>query len=163
MYSYHIWRAWYNGSYTMMAKPIRALGLHYPMMQFFIRYIVRLRFPCTKSNPYPLTRMLFFFPASHTASNLWRLSDIEQFMFFLQAKTKDSQCIKHSGIRTLKNIVLLSRQIKLVVMLGSNATLKAFQLDQGKSNNIFPVLLLQKKKKRRRRKMQGWHIEQLDG
>ena len=68
-------------------------------------------------------------------------------MFFLQAKTKDSQCIKHSGIRTLKNIVLLSRQIKLVVM-PSNATLKAFQLDQGKSNNIFPVLLLQKKKKK---------------
>ena len=30
-YSYHIWRAWYNGSYTMMAKPIRALELYYPM------------------------------------------------------------------------------------------------------------------------------------
>ena len=29
----------------------------------------------------------------------------------------------------------------------SNATLKAFQLDWGESNNIFPVLLLQKKKK----------------
>ena len=25
-----------NGSYTMMAKPIRALELHYPMIQFFI-------------------------------------------------------------------------------------------------------------------------------
>ena len=24
-----IWRAWYNGSYTMVAKPIRALELHY--------------------------------------------------------------------------------------------------------------------------------------
>ena len=69
-------------------------------------------------------------------------------MFFLQAKTKDSQCIKHSGIRTLKNIVLLSRHIKLVVM-PSNATLKAFQLDWGKSNNIFPVLLLQKKKEKK--------------
>ena len=34
--SYHIWRAWYNGSYTMMAKPIRALELHYPMSQFLI-------------------------------------------------------------------------------------------------------------------------------
>ena len=30
--SYHIWRAWYNGSYTMMAKPIRTLELHYPMI-----------------------------------------------------------------------------------------------------------------------------------
>ena len=29
-----IWRAWYNGSYTMMAKPIRALELHYPMIHF---------------------------------------------------------------------------------------------------------------------------------
>ena len=75
-------------------------------------------------------------------------------MFFLQAKTKDSQCIKHSGIRTLKNIVLLSRHIKLVVM-PSNATLKAFQLDQGKSNNIFPVLLLQKKKKKKKKKNAG--------
>ena len=28
------WGAWYNGSYTMMAKPIRALELHYPMIQF---------------------------------------------------------------------------------------------------------------------------------
>ena len=25
-----------NGSYTMMAKPIRALELHYPMIQFLI-------------------------------------------------------------------------------------------------------------------------------
>ena len=29
-------RAWYNGSYTMMAEPIRALELHYPMIQFLI-------------------------------------------------------------------------------------------------------------------------------
>jgi len=33
----------------------------------------------------------------------------------------------------------------------SNATLKAFQLDWGKLNNIFPVLLLQKKKRRRKK------------
>ena len=32
--------AWYNGSYTMMAKPIRALELHYPMIQFLIIPIV---------------------------------------------------------------------------------------------------------------------------
>ena len=35
---YHIWRAWYNGSYAVMAKPIRALELHYPMIQFSIKY-----------------------------------------------------------------------------------------------------------------------------
>ena len=50
-----------------------------------------------------------------------------------------------------KYSVLLRRHIKLVLM-PSNATLKAFQLDWGKSNNTFTVLLLQKK---RRRKMQG--------
>ena len=43
-YSYHIWRAWYNGSYTMMAKPIRALELHYPMIQFSIITNTRLLF-----------------------------------------------------------------------------------------------------------------------
>ena len=26
----------YNVSYTMMAKPIRALELHYPMIQFLV-------------------------------------------------------------------------------------------------------------------------------
>ena len=35
-YIYHISRAWYNGSYTMMAKPIRALELHHPMIQFLL-------------------------------------------------------------------------------------------------------------------------------
>ena len=35
-HSYHFWRASYNGSYTMMAKPVRALELHYPMIQFLI-------------------------------------------------------------------------------------------------------------------------------
>ena len=29
--------SWYNGSYTMMAKPIKTLELHYPMIQFLIK------------------------------------------------------------------------------------------------------------------------------
>ena len=29
-------RAWYNGSYTMAAKPIKSLELHYTMIQFLI-------------------------------------------------------------------------------------------------------------------------------
>ena len=33
-----IWRAWYNGSYTMMAKPIKTLELQYPVFQFLIIY-----------------------------------------------------------------------------------------------------------------------------
>ena len=36
-YSYQIiWRARYSSSYTMMAKPIRALELHYPIIKFLI-------------------------------------------------------------------------------------------------------------------------------
>ena len=31
-----IWKAWCNGSHTMIAKPIRALDLHYPMIQILI-------------------------------------------------------------------------------------------------------------------------------
>ena len=37
-----IWRAWQNASHTMMAKPIRALELHYPMVQFLIKKFI----PC---------------------------------------------------------------------------------------------------------------------
>ena len=29
-------RAWYNGSYTMAAKPIKSLEWHYTMIQFLI-------------------------------------------------------------------------------------------------------------------------------
>ena len=39
-------RAWYNGSYTMAAKPIKSLELHYTMIQFLIiwcyRNVIRL-------------------------------------------------------------------------------------------------------------------------
>ena len=34
-YTEHIWRSWYNCSCTMMAKPIKTLELHYPMIHFF--------------------------------------------------------------------------------------------------------------------------------
>jgi len=35
-HSYHICRAWYNGSYAMATKPIKFLELHYTMTQFLI-------------------------------------------------------------------------------------------------------------------------------
>ena len=35
---FHIWRAWYSSSYTIMAKPIRALELNYPQIQFLIKW-----------------------------------------------------------------------------------------------------------------------------
>ena len=41
---FHIWRAWYNGSYTMMAKPIRALELQYSIIQFLIISVSRANF-----------------------------------------------------------------------------------------------------------------------
>ena len=31
---------WYNGSYTMAAKPIKSLELHYTMIQFLIITII---------------------------------------------------------------------------------------------------------------------------
>ena len=36
-YTYHICRAWYNGSYTMATKPIKFLELHYTMIQFLVK------------------------------------------------------------------------------------------------------------------------------
>ena len=33
-------RAWYNGSYTMAAKPIKYLELYYTMIQFLIIFII---------------------------------------------------------------------------------------------------------------------------
>ena len=32
---------WYNGSYTMAAKPIKSLELHYTTIQFLIKLINR--------------------------------------------------------------------------------------------------------------------------
>ena len=40
-YTDHICRAWYNSSYTMTAKPIKMLELHYPMIQFSIIVYIR--------------------------------------------------------------------------------------------------------------------------
>ena len=36
LYYPQIFRAWYNGSYTMIAKPMKTFELHYPMIQFLI-------------------------------------------------------------------------------------------------------------------------------
>ena len=33
-------QAWYNGSYTMAAKPIKTLELHYTMIQFLINTFI---------------------------------------------------------------------------------------------------------------------------
>ena len=39
-YAYYICRLWYNGSYTIMAKPIKRLELHYQMTQFLIKVLI---------------------------------------------------------------------------------------------------------------------------
>ena len=36
-------RPWYNGSYTMAAKPIKSLELHYTMIQFLIILLIRIK------------------------------------------------------------------------------------------------------------------------
>ena len=41
-------RAWYNCSYTMAAKPIKTLYLHYTMIQFLIGYLSSVRNMNTK-------------------------------------------------------------------------------------------------------------------
>ena len=35
-YARHFCRSWYNIHHTMMAKPMKTLELHYPMIQFSI-------------------------------------------------------------------------------------------------------------------------------
>ena len=35
-HTHAICRSWYNGSYAMMAKPMKSLELHYPMIHFLI-------------------------------------------------------------------------------------------------------------------------------
>ena len=76
-------------------------------------------------------------------------------MFFLQAKTKDSPCIKHSDIRTLKNIVFYTEQTFKLVVMPSNATLKAFQLDWGEIKQYFSSSFAAKKKKKKKKKNAG--------
>ena len=41
-YTYHICRAWYNGSYTMATKPIKFLEVHYTMTQFLIYIYIHI-------------------------------------------------------------------------------------------------------------------------
>ena len=43
-------QAWYNGSYTMAAKPIKSLELHYTMIQFLImrKYKTPFNFRCCR-------------------------------------------------------------------------------------------------------------------
>ena len=43
VYARYFCRAWYNGSYTMMVKPMKTLELHYPMIQFLIISATRFR------------------------------------------------------------------------------------------------------------------------
>ena len=59
----------YNGSFTMMAKPNRALELHYPMIQFLIMSLT-----CTGYRIFQTRRMRFYL--SHT-SNISCLPNID--------------------------------------------------------------------------------------
>ena len=49
-------RAWYNGSYTMAAKPIKSLELHYTMIQFLIIRDIRVQSWNSKTLSRRLTR-----------------------------------------------------------------------------------------------------------
>ena len=55
-------RPWYNGSYTMAAKPIKSLELHYTMIQFLIKYKYtkkgRLKITSSLGQSHQLIKML---------------------------------------------------------------------------------------------------------
>ena len=48
-------RAWYNGTYTMTAKPIKTLELHYTMILFLIILFVLLYFLLEEETTEPIT------------------------------------------------------------------------------------------------------------
>ena len=54
----------YNGSYAMMAKPITALELHYPMIKFLIKQFT----PFEQSLPTSSTRSRVYRVGQHQAS-----------------------------------------------------------------------------------------------
>jgi len=45
VFAYHICRAWYNGSYTMVTKPIKFLELHYTVTQLLIIVEIQSNLP----------------------------------------------------------------------------------------------------------------------
>ena len=51
-------KAWYNGSYTMAAKPIKSLELHYTMIQFLIIGFIN-RVDKVISNPFMVAKFPF--------------------------------------------------------------------------------------------------------
>ena len=57
--SYRIWRAWYNGSCTMMAKPISALELNYPLIHFLIIFDIQCFFKKSLCNLHYLHLVLY--------------------------------------------------------------------------------------------------------
>ena len=59
MCSYHFLRAWYIGSYTMKAKPIRTLELHYPMIQFLINANIQFALLFYHCKSHPVSRASF--------------------------------------------------------------------------------------------------------
>ena len=54
-YACHIWRAWYNGSYTMATKPIKFFELHYTMTQFLINRDIKCEWSRNTTNTQPLS------------------------------------------------------------------------------------------------------------
>ena len=50
-------RAWYNGSYTMAAKPIKSLEMHYTMIQFLIKGFIHWIFEQPELGVFPVMEL----------------------------------------------------------------------------------------------------------
>ena len=62
-------RAWYNGSYTMAANPIKSLEMHYTMIQFLINYLIN-SVDKTKQPEHPSTSWYYFVSRNNGKYNL---------------------------------------------------------------------------------------------
>ena len=94
--TYHIRRAWYNGSYTMTAKPIRGLELHYPMIQFLIKINIScFAFLCIKN-----TETIFTVFSAYNKQSLcyyWSISTLPS----LRCQILSSKVCRHGFLQRL--------------------------------------------------------------
>lgn len=68
IYAHHdIWWAWYNGSYSTTAKPMKILELHHPMIQFLIIAVILLEHWADAS-------LVILFSGLEVKSKLWLYS-----------------------------------------------------------------------------------------
>ena len=103
-------RAWNNGSYTMMAKPIRAVEFHHPMIQFLIKFVILVL------ELYSGIVQITQFASMSTRSFVIFNSSFGQFanVFYLQAGRKFTEvaCNTQKGFRIHTKIIRWKNSFK---------------------------------------------------